>query len=182
MRKILMFALASGSLMGCAALFVPKTSDPQKNIANAYFLIDNGRSLPARKLIGEALEQYQINNDDFGMATAYTAFGDLYRNGRTQGDLKLPDLDLAVENYQKAASLHEKLNKPKWAAINYWGAGFSFAMKNDLKSACTTLNKALGIYKNAPNANEATEPFETAKAFSMATIENDLKNSKCKKK
>lgn len=165
---------------GCAAALVPKTSSPEKKISNAYFLIDSGRSLPARNLIFEALESYKANNDEVNMARAYTALGDLYRNGKTQGEFKLPDLKMAMENYNKAASFYKKNNMPKWSALNEWAAGISYAMNGDSKSGCTSLKQATKSYNSSPSPHEKTEPFEKAGSFNLKTIENELQLMGCK--
>lgn len=168
------------NLVGCAAALVPATSDPNKKLDDAYFLIDNGRSLPARKLIGEALEIWQSRKDDMNVARAHSAFGDLYRNGRAQGKLTLPDYPLAVQNYERAVDAYTRMERPKWVALNLWPIAASYQAQGNNKAACEILKKALQVYKGAPNSQEATEPFEKAGAFSVKTIEQELQSFKCK--
>jgi hypothetical protein len=166
-------------MTGCAAALVPETPEPGKKLANAYFLIDQGRSLPAQKLIGEALAIYTGRHDDLGMARAYSAFGDLYRNGRTEGPLTLPDQPKAVENYRSAIQIYEKLKMPKWAALNLWGVAVSQHAHGEFKETCQSLKKAKEIYSSAPDANEKNEPFEKAGAFNQDVLAREQATFKC---
>lgn len=168
------------ALTGCAAALVPATSDPNKKLADAYYLLDRGRTLPAKKLMEESLAIWQERKDQMNTARAHSALGDLYRNGRTQGDLKLPNHALAIENYKSATDIYKSLKEPKWAALNLWPQAVSFHELGDLKSACAALSEARKLYKAAPDADKATETFEKAGAFSLQMIEQDWQAYYCK--
>lgn len=178
--KNILIGILSFNFLGCAAALVMETSDPAAKLSDAYALIDRGRSLPAKKLIEESRSIYQERKDDMNLARSHSALGDLYRNGKTQGDLRLPDHALAIENYKIAADIYTRLKEPKWAALNLWPVAISQRAQGDLKNACATLKQAAKEYKGAPNAEQATEPFEKAGAFSAKKIETELKAFGCK--
>jgi hypothetical protein len=80
LRHILII-LSLAALVGCAATLVPYTSDPKQKIADAYWLFDEQlRALPAEKLIYEAIEIYQKNNNQDGLAEGYTAYAIFLRS------------------------------------------------------------------------------------------------------
>jgi hypothetical protein len=67
------------SLLGCSALFVPATSDPEKKLGQAYQLLSVYRAKPARQLIDESIEIYKQKGDKEGLAHAYVVSTDYYR-------------------------------------------------------------------------------------------------------
>src|SRR5207253_7111162 len=75
--------LLSFSLLGftgCAAIGVPATTDPARKLRDATALFDRqDRPLPAERLIREALEVYQRNGDQLGVAEAYRTYGFFFR-------------------------------------------------------------------------------------------------------
>jgi len=65
---------------GCAAFGVPATSDSAGKLRDATALFDRqDRPLPAERLIREALEVYQRNGDQLGVAEAYRTYGFFFR-------------------------------------------------------------------------------------------------------
>src|SRR5438094_2651181 len=76
-RSLLLSLLA---FAGCAAFGVPATSDPAGKLRDATALFDRqDRPLPAERLIREALEVYQRNGDQLGVAEAYRTYGFFFR-------------------------------------------------------------------------------------------------------
>jgi tetratricopeptide (TPR) repeat protein len=168
------------TVSGCAAALVPDTPEPEKKVANAYFLMDQGRSIPARKLLLEALAIYEASKDDVSIAQTRTALGDLYKDGRAQGDFKLPDYLQAIENYRVAVGIYKKVDKPKFAALNLWAIGWSYEKIKDLKQACSSYMASRSEYLKSSAPKEATESFEKANFLSLAVVEHILKELNCR--
>jgi len=83
MRNIRFCVELSGFLflVGCAAMGVFATSNPDVKLSDAeYLYMNKGRPLPAERLIFEAIEIYQKQNDSQGLGHAYRAYGDLLRS------------------------------------------------------------------------------------------------------
>jgi len=71
---------------GCAAIGVPATTDPARKLRDATALFDRqDRPLPAERLIREALELYQKNGDQLGVAEAYRTYGFFFRSSSVKG-------------------------------------------------------------------------------------------------
>ncbi len=79
MLKKLCLCMLTFSLLGCAAAFVPATSDPEKKLGQAYQLLSVYRPQPARRLIDESIEIYNQKGDKEGLARAYLVSTDYYR-------------------------------------------------------------------------------------------------------
>ena len=77
-RKLCLLILAP-YLSGCAAAFVPATSDPDKKLSQAYELLSKYRPKPARQLIDESIEIYKQQGNTEKLAYAYLVSTDYYR-------------------------------------------------------------------------------------------------------
>ena len=77
-KKLCLFSLVF-SLLGCAAAFVPETSDPARKLAQAYELLSVYRAKPARRLIDESIEIYRQQGNTEKLAYAYLVSTDYYR-------------------------------------------------------------------------------------------------------
>jgi tetratricopeptide (TPR) repeat protein len=65
----------------CTAVGVVATRDPLAKLNDAAFLYGrSNRPLPAEKLIREAMEIYQSENDTHGLGLAYREYGDFLRS------------------------------------------------------------------------------------------------------
>jgi len=81
LQNVTLFLLVLNLLAGCAAFLVPETSDPAKKLEWARELIDNqGRPLPAERLIRDAIEIYRSQHDDSGLAEAYRVYGLFFKS------------------------------------------------------------------------------------------------------
>lgn len=62
-------------IAGCAGIGVVETSDPRTKLSDAQYLFDHeGRPLIAERLIREAIDIFQKNNDDAGLGNAYFTY------------------------------------------------------------------------------------------------------------
>src|SRR5436190_669032 len=64
------------SLAGCAGVGVVATDDPAAKLHDAAYLYSKaGRPLIAERLIRQAIDLYEKNNDQLGLAEAYRQYG-----------------------------------------------------------------------------------------------------------
>lgn len=129
-------------LVSCAAALVPETNDPQVKINQGYQLIQMGRSLAARKVMEQALTMYAEKKDELGIAKANIALADLYRNGQTHGDLKLPDFVKAAQAQERASESYATAGYKMHHSMLLWMAGDSYGLAGDKISACKALEKS----------------------------------------
>lgn len=94
-RKFCLLALTF-SLLGCAAAFVPATSDPEQKLRYAWELLTVYRPIPARKLIDESIEIYKQQGKTEELCQAYLWSSHYHRflasKEYQQLDLKEPPL------------------------------------------------------------------------------------------
>jgi len=77
-RKLCLYSTVF-ALLGCAAAFVPATSDAATKLAQAYQLLSVYRPKPARQLIDESIEIYIQQGNTEKLAYAYLVSTDYYR-------------------------------------------------------------------------------------------------------
>ena len=76
LRNIFLMFFLIVFFMGCSAMFVGSTNDPHQKLTDAYGLLYNqNRPIPAEKLIQEAIEIFQKENDASGLAKGYATYG-----------------------------------------------------------------------------------------------------------
>jgi tetratricopeptide (TPR) repeat protein len=145
-------------LAGCAAMFVPRTSDPAGKLRSATALFDKqGRPLPAERLIREAIDIYMQKNDELGLAEAYRTYGFFFRSPsiekwskvyRENGFLeKSATFESryanSVEYFEKARAIlaqHKRLDALTNVDLNL---GFTYELMGDKRAACQAFDKSL---------------------------------------
>ena len=84
MKIIFRFSIllvCAAALVGCSAAMVPYSSDPMTKLEQSKVLLEElDRPLPAEKLIREAIEIYQSQNDTLGLAEGYRKYGIFLRS------------------------------------------------------------------------------------------------------
>jgi hypothetical protein len=89
MPKLTNTALAAAVfslLAGCAAMGVVATDDPAGKLRDATALFGGyARPLPAERLIREAIDIYEKQNDSLGLAEAYRTYGLFFRSTSIEG-------------------------------------------------------------------------------------------------
>lgn len=157
--KVSVSALILGVIfLGCAAMGVPATSDPDKKIGDAYMLFDRQqRPLPAERLIREAIEIYQEKNNDLGLAEAYRAYGFFFRSGALakwhkhyesdgfmeEGATYANRHEKSIEYFEKSAAIFEKHHKNDALTNVHLNMGFTYEFANQPEKACDEYKKSL---------------------------------------
>ncbi len=122
---------------------------------------------------------WEKEKNDIGIAHAFTAYGDLYRNGRTQGSLILPNYAKAITNYERAAEIFKKANRYWKTSINLWGAAYSQKGLGKSVEACKGLKSAEVYYDKWVKV--AKPKNESKSSYSIKKIRKDLSLFNCTK-
>jgi tetratricopeptide (TPR) repeat protein len=138
-------------LAGCAAAFVPATSDPQEKLNWAGGLVHMGsRPLLAERLIQEAITIYKQRNDEVGLAGAYRVYASFFASPAIEkwrkwyakhGFLdKTATVDdryaKSIEYFQKAAAIYTRHNRTDWLTYVNLNMGLTYEQMGDRDSAC----------------------------------------------
>ncbi len=183
--------LLSLYLGGCAAMLVPETNDPIEKINWAYELFNNqGRPLPAERLIREAIETCEKEDNDSCLGKAYVAYGFFFRSPSVEKHEKIYRENGFLE---KAATFDNRLTKSKekfergiayylntneYDALTnaYLNLGFTYYFLNDKKGECQPYAKSLEYNKKNmevnPNAKVSLPPGVSSFKEYVATHQN----------
>jgi tetratricopeptide (TPR) repeat protein len=165
MRKTSVLLIILLLIVGCSAALVPYTSDPSKKIDQAYALMDSGRPLPAEKLIDDALEIYQKEGNELGIAEVYHTYGNLYKTGiyyssSRVSERRVKTKEEAVGYFQKAVDLYLNHNDFIGAAKCQFGIGQVYWVVGKKTEACAALDDSLASYNKAKERDPAARmPF-----------------------
>lgn len=158
--RFFLIILACVNLMGCAAVGVPITFNPEKKLWYAESLIyDLDRPIPAQNLIEEAIEIYEKREDEVGLARAYRAYANFLEYeavavGGFEGNhsrlfmgkiIAFKDLSQeAIGYWEKALYLFEKNSLYDEASNAYFNIGrLHFLFLKNRKKACENFEKSL---------------------------------------
>ncbi len=157
--KILILTLFVGILLiGCAAIGVISTNDPNQKIADAFWLFDEQqRGIPAERLIREAITIYKTNNNTTGLAEAYRAYGFFFRSGAVKKNhiiykkYGFMDKDATYTNrYEKsikyfklATNIFEKMKRYGALTNVYLNMGFTYEFAGMPNKACEEYKKSI---------------------------------------
>lgn len=151
-------------LPGCADLVAPTTSNPYDELKLAAELFDNmARPLPAEHLIKDAIETFEQNNDETGLAEAYRYYGFFFRSSslalkekhyRDHGFLDKKAtfekrIERAIFYFKKARDLYEKNNQFARVANLYLNLGYAYHMINDIDTACAAFDMSYLAYQQS---------------------------------
>lgn len=125
---------------------MPATNDPNKKLNQAAHLFSEGRSLAALKLIKEAQEIFQKENNVPGLIKTNLALADVYKTSINEKH-NLPDLAKAAQSYEKAADLYNSQKFYHHETLYLMFAGVLHGYSGDNIMACSTLNEAMKAFK-----------------------------------
>lgn len=149
-------------LAGCAAAFVPATSDPQEKLNWAGGLVHiASRPLPAERLIREAISIYKQQNDEVGLAGAYTVYASYFASTAIEQHRKwyaehgFQDETATVDNryaksieyFQKAAAIYTRHKRTDWLTYVNLNMGLTYEQMGDRDSACRAFKRSEGNYR-----------------------------------
>ena len=154
-RNVVLITALAALLFGCAGIGVKNSSDPHRKISYAYGAMNQGRFVPAHRLINEAIAIYKKTNNKSGLANAYHAYGVFHKmdpkefNIRTIGATH--DLKKSMKYYKMAIELYEEVGDNNGAAKSNFG--FANAVGEiDNKKSCKHYD--IAIKKYDPNGSK----------------------------
>ena len=147
------------ALAGCAGVGVVATPDPASKLHDAGSLFGRqDRPLIAERLIREAIQTYQSNNDQLGLAEAYRTYGFFFRSPSIEGKWKeyyrkngFLDKSATFETrYEKSIQYFEMAQR-LFAASKRFDAvtnvelniAFTYIAMGNRLAACRALDKSL---------------------------------------
>ncbi len=188
--KIVIVLFAGFFLTGCAAVGVLSTNNPKQKIADAYWLFDEKqRPLRAEPLIKESITIYQSNNNAFGLAEAYVAYGIFLRSYAVERHesryRKYGFLDKSItydnryvksiEYFEKAAKIFKDSNNLDKLTNVYLHMGFTYGTANLMGKACEKFRQSIVFNKEFKKQNpNATIQLNGHKSYKKY-IQNLLK-------
>lgn len=156
-------------LVGCSGVGHVAISDPNRKIRQAYSLMSEDRLLLAEDMIRQAMVKFESAGDKPGMAEAYHAYGNLYKNdlyinGRWKEKFKeMGNYDgtymKSIDNFAKCQDLYVEIGNGFGEAKCLLGAGNAYGLKGETVKACDYYKRALVAYNTAKqNGSNFQEP------------------------
>jgi hypothetical protein len=202
MRKLLFLCIICSHLVlsGCAGFGIVASSDPDVKLRDADYLIyKSNRPLPAERLISEAIEIYQKQNNSLGLGAAYRDYADLltspslakwgFKNMNFQDKSVTFDNRIAmsglyykksIEAYQAATSLEIEAERFDVLSNIYLNmARISYDPK-DISKSCDFFNKSFDAYTENIRRNPTAKVIVVGFNSFPELIATRKKNVGCK--
>ncbi len=151
-------------LAGCTGIGYIATSDPYGKLAQAQSMVQEDRLLLAEDVIGQALATFEKQGNVAGMADAYHAYGnlyknDLYQNGRwTAYFQKHGTWDgtymKSIDNFTKARDLFDQTGDDVGVAKSLIGIGNAYSARHESVKACAAYGEAVARYRSAEQSGK----------------------------
>lgn len=151
-------------LVGCAGVGIVSTSDPRAKLNDAIELYRNqNRPLPAERLIFEARDIYQQQNDSKGLGFTNLFYGDLLlsdsvgvreefykKNGFLDKSVTFENRVVKSKEYAAEARKHfltavekaKEAGKRDELASLYFNIGLTYNMQHDRENACRSYDQS----------------------------------------
>jgi len=147
-KNIIIISLVS-ILISCAGIGVNNSSDPDKKLNLAHGAMSQGRFVPAKRLISEAIEIFKSQNNQKGIAHGYIAYGVLHKWDPKGFNKKIVgasfDLEKSKSYFKKAIAIFEAEGDSNGQAKGHFGLANALRTRE----ACTHYD--LAIKKFDPN-------------------------------
>lgn len=162
-------------LTGCAGVGLVATSDPKEKLQQADYLMMQDRPALAELTIKDAMRIFQEKGDELGMADAYHAYGNLYKDDSYHGKWaaffkKEGTYDgtymKSIENFNKAMVLFQKHSEESGVVKCLLGIGNAYGLRNEKAKSCEYYRQSLSRYDKAKKeGNLKVEPVMHDKRY-----------------
>jgi len=173
MKQNILLTFSILILGGCAAVGVPYTSDPNEKLYWTNQLLMMGRALPAERLIVEAVEICQKNNDTECLGNAYSMYGFFFTSGAVERYSKKYKEDgfrdkkatynerynRSKEYYEKAITEFSKTNKYDLLTNTYVLMADTYHALRDKAAECKAYKTSVIYNKKNFEANPTTNIY-----------------------
>ena len=189
------------SLLGCAAVGVTSSDDPSKKLVDAGHLLDQGRPLPAERLIHEAIAIYQERDDPHGLGYAYGLYAELLQsNAISKGELSYARhgfrdasvrlfnryaksaeyTRLAIVQYERAIERHRRADKYDALSNAHLHLAWLHQRLLEKAPACENFQKTLEAYAMNRQRNPQAKPQQPRSGQSIADYVGDqMRKAQC---
>jgi tetratricopeptide (TPR) repeat protein len=155
-KTILSTLLASLAMVGCVAAMVPSSNNPYAKLNEAQYLYEkSNRPLPAEKLIQQAIEILQNDNNQIGLAEAYRQYGFFFRslsvmsyqdyymkNGFLDKSASYQTrMEKSLEYFEMAKKIDTENKKFDSVANIYYNIGVDYALMKNMEVSCRSLDQ-----------------------------------------
>jgi len=186
-------------LTGCSAMLVPATSDPAKKLSYAYELVINqGRPLPAERLIRDAITFYSAEQNEKGLMEAYWMYGVFFKSnavGALQTTYEPSGFldttatfknryEKSIEYFNKAEMIATKLQNKNMIANMQFNKAYAYVAIGDNHQACKSFASCLEFnrqfHRENPDAKFSLSDGSFGNFEEYAkSLESDMEVLKC---
>ena len=167
LKNLVNLVLCALILPACTAAMVPQTDDPKRKLGWASVLLDEqDRPIPSEKLIREAIEINQAQNDEVGLANAYRLYGFFFQSpavARFSAYYKKnafldktvafdQRIDLSIAYSTKARNIFAKLDNPELLANVDLTLAYAYMAKEQRAIACKSFDSSLQNHERLEHA------------------------------
>ena len=155
--RLMALAFAASSLFSCAGVGFVATSNPDTKLAQSRVMMDQGRCGLAELTIGDAMQIFEKDSNQQGIADAYLHYGLLYkygdcRYGRSSEQYKAADPSASLDeksfsSFASALTIYEQLGNDLGAVNSLNGMAEVNAMRGNKSAACEEWRAALSKYQ-----------------------------------
>jgi len=157
MKKSFVLVLAYAFLsVGCSAMAVVQTSDPYLKLKQADQLERAGRHLPAERLAKEALDIFQMEEDNTGLAHTHLFLGQFYKSNKGRGwpdrvkqsDYYIEAKNTSILHHKKSIDAFETIADLYGVAMAKFGLANSY-FEIDSHEQCKFYSDSLETFRQA---------------------------------
>ncbi len=168
MRHLVLSMLVMAVLTGCSAMLVPASDDPATKLKQATSLFDRqDRPLPAERLIREAIDIYNKENNQLGLADAYRTYGFFFRSAsiekwhkhyKESGFLEKSATfdtryDKSIEYFEKAKNIFTSYKKFDDLVNVDLNMGFTYEFAGNKAGACKAYEASISSSREYSRLN-----------------------------
>ena len=198
---MVLLAAILASLLGCAAVGVTSSDDASKKLVDAGHLIDQGRPLPAERLIYEAIEIYRERDDPHGLGYAFGLYAELLqsntvkkaeisymRDGFRDKTVTLSNrfeksteyTRAAILEYERAIERHRRVDKFDSLTNAHLHLAWLHQRLLDKMAACENFQKTLDAYARNIERDPQAKPQQPKGGQSIGDyVSEQMRKAQC---
>lgn len=168
-------SVVSLALAGCAGFGVVAQSDPVAKLSDAnHLLYQQNRPLIAERLIREAIDIYQQNGDEIGLANAYKAYGFFFRADVIEGKFSNyyrksgfleksasfeTRYEYSLQYFDRAGRIYSAHRRFDQLANVTFNSGITQVLSGRFRAACRSFDASLESMRDNLRQNPDAKPI-----------------------